>query len=431
MGDIFVKWSALLPPLLGTLYRRLQRTLASVPLFIESRRLKIAESPELDYKPVVRALAEFLWITWRNCQHVGYWNHNRDSYFRLNLDLRNGRRAQDYVLMSEFNPRMRQLNNRTYNAWELFNNKWATSVLFEKLGVRASRLYGHVTRENDGLYLFRDGKLERLDQHLAQHDVRLICKPLSYIGGKGIFMIESSRGTIRIDGAPASFADIENRAEDFCMLEEYVQQHEALAAFNPSSVNTLRLITVRSPQGGVDYAGGILRMGRAGSLVDNGGAGGLFVLVDENGICGAVAKPLKGGYRSFTKHPDTNVRFEGAVVPFFHEARALIEHAHRVLGPVHSLGWDVAITEDGPVIIEVNANWHTTMPQIVGWPGRAIFERYFAPSAGRSISHNVDAAQPAGSKMSMGEPSANRARIEDERPSALAATRPSKDRGDQ
>ena len=99
------------------------------------------------------------------------------------------------------------------------------------------------------------------------------------------------------------------------------------------------------------------------------------------------------------------------------------------VGPVHSLGWDVAITEDGPVIIEVNANWHTTMPQIVGWPGRAIFERYFAPSAGGSVSHNLDAAQPDGSKMSMGDPPANRGRVEDERPSSLVATRPAKGRG--
>jgi hypothetical protein len=212
-------------------------------------------------------------------------------------------------------------------------------------------------------------------------------------------MIESSGGTIRVDGAPASFADIENRAEDFFMLEEYVQQHETMAAFNPSSVNTLRLITVRSPQGDVDCVGGYLRMGRAGSLVDNGGAGGLSVLLDENGKCGAIAKPAKGGYRSFTTHPDTNVTFEGIVVPFFHEARALIEHAHRVLGPVHSLGWDIAITEDGPVIIEVNANWHTTMPQIVGWPGRAVFERYFAHRSGGSTGHQLDAAQPAGSKV--------------------------------
>ena len=353
-----------------------------MPLFLKSRLLRIGESPELDYKPFGRALGEFLWMTWRNCHYIGYWNHNRDAYFRLELDVMNARKADQYVLMTEFNPWMRKLNNEVYNAWDLFNNKWATSVLLEKLGLPASRLYGYVNRERDGLYLFRNGDGVRLDQHLSQNDARLVCKPLSYTGGRGIFILESRAGQLLIDGVSASFSDVDKRVEDFFMLEEYVQQHDTLASLNPSSVNTLRLITVRSPQGGIDYVGGLLRMGRAGSMVDNGGAGGLFLLLDDKGRCGAVAKPLQGGYRGFTAHPDTNVTFEGLTIPFFEEACALVLRAHRMLGPVHSLGWDIAITADGPVIIEVNANWHTTMPQIVAWPGRMIFERYFFPASG-------------------------------------------------
>lgn len=392
-----MKVSALLPSPLAERLFRLRRTVSTVPLFRECRRLKMGESPELDYKPFVRSLAEFLWMTWRNCHYIGYWNHDRDAYFRLDLDIRNGRRADEYVLMTEFVPRMRALNNRVYNAWELFNNKWATSVLFEKLGLPAPRLYGHVTREGDGLYLFRNGESVRLDVHLAHQDVHLVCKPLSYTGGKGVFMIESAAGELRVDGVATSFSELSNRVEDFVMLEEYVQQHEALAVFNPDSVNTLRMITARSPEGGIDLVGAYLRMGRAGSMVDNGGAGGLFVLLDDRGTCAAIAKPLKGGYRGFTAHPDSNVTFEGVTIPWFQEARSLVLDGHRRLGPVHSLGWDVAITAEGPLIIEVNANWHSTMPQIVAWPARAIYERYFLPPSSGNGGES-GGAQPVNSR---------------------------------
>lgn len=38
--------------------------------------------------------------------------------------------------------------------------------------------------------------------------------------------------------------------------------------------------------------------------------------------------------------------------------------AHKSLYGIHSIGWDVAITDQGPVLIEGNDNWEISIIQI-------------------------------------------------------------------
>jgi hypothetical protein len=56
-------------------------------------------------------------------------------------------------------------------------------------------------------------------------------------------------------------------------------------------------------------------------------------------------------------HPETHVRFEGIKLPFWAEAAALAEEAAGKFLPLRTLGWDVALTGDGPVIVEANFYW--------------------------------------------------------------------------
>jgi hypothetical protein len=280
--------------------------------------------------------------------------------------------------MGEFNPVMKALNRASYDSWSLFNNKLATSALFERLGIPIASFYGQVAREKAELYLYRENRFERLEEHLSKNDLRVICKPSSSYGGQGVFMLESVAGALRINGSETTFPEVESRIDGMFILEDYINQHESMAALNQTSVNTLRIVTARSGAGEIKSLGAFVRIGRAGSVVDNGSAGGLCVAVDEQGTCGAVAKVMAGGYGTFRCHPDTGLRFEGLSIPFFDEALRVVVQAHRKLGPVHSLGWDVAITPEGPCIVEVNADWHTSLLQIVLGPGRCLFEKYFA-----------------------------------------------------
>jgi putative polysaccharide biosynthesis protein len=56
-------------------------------------------------------------------------------------------------------------------------------------------------------------------------------------------------------------------------------------------------------------------------------------------------------------HPKTGVAFAGFRLPFWPQACGLVEEAASRLVPLQTLGWDVAFTPTGPVIIEANSAW--------------------------------------------------------------------------
>ncbi|SLN52492.1 hypothetical protein ROA7450_02638 [Roseovarius albus] len=155
------------------------------------------------------------------------------------------------------------------------------------------------------------------------------------------------------------------------VIQHRVKQHPDLAYFNSSSLNSIRIGTfITRPQGGdtgepevlMDYA--CLRVGRAGSSTDNGTTGGLLVDIDiETGTLnrGRYILEFSGAYAD--EHPDSKLPFAGHKVPYWEEAIELCLRAAKTLPSVRSVGWDVAIAEDGPLILEGNSGWATLTPQ--------------------------------------------------------------------
>lgn len=75
----------------------------------------------------------------------------------------------------------------------------------------------------------------------------------------------------------------------------------------------------------------------------------------------------KPGYGGIQKcHPDSKMTFFGFKIPYFDEAISLVKKAHKSLNKIHSIGWDVAISRDGPVLIEGNDNWEIQSIQAIG-----------------------------------------------------------------
>ena len=120
---------------------------------------------------------------------------------------------------------------------------------------------------------------------------------------------------------------------------------------HPSSLNCLRLNTVKTANGRWHVLRPVARMGRGGSHIDGLTAGGLFAGVDENGRMGIAHSKSE---ETFDDHPDTGVRIKGRDVPYFDEAVALALKASQTFGFMATIGWDVGLTPDGPVIIEGN-----------------------------------------------------------------------------
>ena len=105
----------------------------------------------------------------------------------------------------------------------------------------------------------------------------------------------------------------------------------------------------------MDIAYTSLRIGGGTSIVDNFHSGGMVANVDM-GTGSIITDAVDDNRNVFTHHPMTGIKFRGFKIPYYREALAMVCEAitkNRVQG---YLGWDIAIKEDGPILIEINTD---------------------------------------------------------------------------
>lgn len=147
------------------------------------------------------------------------------------------------------------------------------------------------------------------------------------------------------------------RQNDYDMVESFIEQHPALQALSPSGVNTVRIFTLLDRDGNYHVLGCRLRIS-VDSPVDNMAVGNLAAPVDE--ATGQVNGP--GVYSDITRkpetvHPVTGTPIEGFQLPYWPETLELVKAASLRHPQNRSIGWDVAITPEGPGLIEGNHDW--------------------------------------------------------------------------
>ena len=138
------------------------------------------------------------------------------------------------------------------------------------------------------------------------------------------------------------------------IVEKYcLNQHPWYASVNPTSLNTLRVF-VRSEDDDPLIVGGYLRMGRKGSAVDNGTCGGIRSNFEvDTGILGE-AYGDDPGVSTHNTHPDTGVQLKGTVLPGWNALPSIMARALDVLPKITFAAFDLAMTTDGPIVIELN-----------------------------------------------------------------------------
>ena len=143
------------------------------------------------------------------------------------------------------------------------------------------------------------------------------------------------------------------REKGFGVLEDVLENHPDLQEINPYCLNTVRMITLIGDDGKPYLFFAALKFGLEKRVVD---VFGMHAPVDlETGICNY---PFHSGETSldrfYTEHPVTHKNVIGFKVPFWEEARELALRAAMEIPQVRYVGWDMAITPDGPAIIEGN-----------------------------------------------------------------------------
>jgi len=147
------------------------------------------------------------------------------------------------------------------------------------------------------------------------------------------------------------------------LFQETAIQHDTLNKLNPFCLNTIRFDTFIDKEGKVHVISGYIRMSINKNHVDNISSGGCMVGIDLK-----TGRLKKEGYstlsyygvRVLESHPITETIFENVVIPHFDSAKALVLEAASLIPGLRIVGWDVAIGESGPVLIEGNSDYGMT-----------------------------------------------------------------------
>lgn len=219
---------------------------------------------------------------------------------------------------------VKKYNDRSYR--ELFDNKYKFNTTFKN----------YIKRD---FMLLNKGNEKEFNDFIHGKEY-IVAKPINGTHGDGIMKIKPDSTTYK------KLLDTNS-----ILVEDYILQDKEMDKLNPSSINTLRIVTLFD-KGVSTVLCTYLRVGN-NKIVDNFNNGGMVVPVDtDTGIINYNAIDKAGNV--YEKHPATNTSFIGFKIPQFEEAKKLAIEASKVVKDVGYIGWDIGISQKGPCLIEGN-----------------------------------------------------------------------------
>lgn len=265
-----------------------------------------------------------------------------------------GATLEDYLLYEFYNKSNKErktyvTGRKLHSFFDRVNRKDKTEI-FSNKNIFADLFSEYLGRKTFALDL-NGGNIEDAKQWLSSMNV-VFAKPSKGTEGKGItrLMVKDVDDTIQYC--------INNKLDT---IEESIIQHPNMDALYPDSINSIRLITfIRNNK--VEVLGATLRIGNGG-FIDNAGSGGVFASIDMNtGTLDSVAFDKTGN--KLDKHPITNQVIKGFQIPFWSQVIDLSEKVACKVPDVRTVGWDIAITKKGPILIEGNDRWGRVVWQL-------------------------------------------------------------------
>lgn len=342
-----------------------------------NKQLYISESyfPELseNRKTVLRRFAEqFIYIL-----KYGYPNK---FYFLYGLDIKNLFEANSYVDYNLFMRTRNRLNNVSspHSTVGILRNKFLFGLVAESLNVPTPENIGII--ENGELFILKSKTYVNFKEWILENNIDVFVKSISGECGDGVYHLIADKSKTTIDGEDVSLSRvIDVLGTGKYILQRTLVQHPKITALHPKAVNTIRLETVYDKKNNkIEILPPLLRVGVGENNVDNWAAGGLAIGIDTNNNTLKKYGFYKPGFGTKAAvHPSTDIIFEGYEIPYLQEAISCAKRFHSYLSDIHSIGWDIAITEDGPCIIEGNDNWEISLVQISNYGLQKEFDDLF------------------------------------------------------
>ena len=250
------------------------------------------------------------------------------DYFEFEFYLLNKRERSTYITSNINNNIIKKYNNPKYNY--IFDDKSVFNNTFKEF----------LKREYINL---KNLKYEDFVNFVKCKD-KIVVKPLNECGGKGVQIISIDK---KSDLEKIFNSLIRNKQ---FLVEDYINQCKQMSSLYNKSVNTLRILTFYKNKK-VYILKSILKIGNGG-IVDNFSSGGMYTFVDENGKVYVPAIDEDGNV--FEVHPLSKKKIVGFEIPKYKEVIDFVKKLGMVVPEVRYVGWDIAITDNGPVVVEGN-----------------------------------------------------------------------------
>jgi hypothetical protein len=291
--------------------------------------------------------------------------------------------AEDYYRMRVYRKDVPYRAKRSYVSQEaivvprrwgiLADDKLLCYQLLSSLGIRVPQLHAicHPVRAQRGLPALRDA--EEVIEHLQSHQpFPFVSKPVSGIFSKDVEIVEALEAegpAVRLaDGSRVplhEFAQTCVRRHNGTIFQELLEPHPRIIEWFGPRICSLRLVVLVDGSG-VRLFRAIWKIASGGNMADNYWRKGnmLARLNPAKGVIERCVTGLGPDYRVLELHPESGVAFAGLSVPDYDEAVELTRWAARALVGMPVQAWDIALTSDGPIPLEVNEVGSLFFPQI-------------------------------------------------------------------
>jgi hypothetical protein len=272
-------------------------------------------------------------------------------YFDYELFLKN-KMPGEYIKPKQFKKIEKELNTPSY--FPILEDKYFFHQILEGQGFRIPKNY-YLIENSSVLDLEKRKYLSETE--FLNRDIDSFCKLINGYGGKSIFRIEVKNKKLLLNQKemnPSEMFQILGKRK--FIVQDRIIQHEEMNRLNPSCINTLRMLTIRTGNTYNMYSA-YLRVGINNNFVDNSLSGNIMIGFDNN-----TGKLMKYAYTNDSKmyqekldvHPQTKVVFSDFTIPCYQEAVEMVKSLHGVFQQFFMIGWDIGITPEGPIVIEGN-----------------------------------------------------------------------------
>lgn len=188
----------------------------------------------------------------------------------------------------------------------------------------------------------------------------LAVKPSSGTHGVGFRKLSYRNGVYYINNRFSSIWEITNyfrSMKNFYLVSEYVTMHPQLREIYPESVNTIRVMVINEDGNSPCITDAYMRIGSSRTgVTDNVGFGGVFAKIDvKQGIYYCGEQTFNHVIKDCPNHPDTGVLIEG-YLPNWDTVTKGIQDICLAMPQLEYMGFDIAITEEGFMVLEVNVH---------------------------------------------------------------------------